>query len=284
MNEFFTHLASRFDPSRLATWVADRLPSLVVAAIILVAAWVVWRVVKRATTALMNRAAIDSTAHSFVTGVARSTIFVVAGVMALGQLGINTASVLASLGVVGLTVGFAAKDALSNVIAGIFIFWDRPFVLGDLVEIDGAYGRVEHITLRSTRVVTVDGKMLAIPNTTIVNSTVTSYTNFPHLRLDIGVTVGVNEDLGKARRVALDLVRNESIYLEEPAPRVVVKALNDYNVELELQAWIKDEKSHVQQRFVLREALFEAFRREGVDMPYETLRLSPVEVATRGAA
>ncbi len=283
MNEFLAQLSARFDPTRLATWVADRLPNLLVATLVLIVGWIVWRVVKRGTTALMDRAAIDSTAHSFVTGVARATIFVVAGVMALGQLGINTASVLASLGVVGLTVGFAAKDALSNVIAGIFIFWDRPFVLGDLVEIDGAYGRVEHITLRSTRVVTVDGKMLAIPNTTIVNSTVTSYTNFPHLRLDIGVTIDVEEDLGKARRVALDLVRDEAIYLAEPAPRVVVKALNDYNVEIELQAWIENEKEHVQQRFALREALFEAFRREGVQMPYETVQLAPMEVTTKAA-
>jgi small conductance mechanosensitive channel len=83
---------------------------------------------------------------------------------------------LASLGIAGLTLGFAAKDTLSNVISGLFIFWDRPFVVGDLIEMDGKYGRVEDITLRSTRVVTPDGKMLAIPNSAIVNSSVWSRT------------------------------------------------------------------------------------------------------------
>ncbi|MEQ8984145.1 MAG: mechanosensitive ion channel [Deltaproteobacteria bacterium] len=273
MNEFLARLAERFDPRQLANWVADRLPDLAVALLVLFVAWLLWRVVRRATGALMERAAIDSTAHSFVTGVARAAIFIVAGVMALGQLGINTGSVLASLGVAGLTIGFAAKDALSNIIAGLFIFWDRPFVLGDLVEIDGQYGRVDQITLRSTRVVTVDGRMLAIPNTTIVNSTVVSYTNFPNLRLDVGATVGVNEDLGRVRQLALDLVKDNEAYLSEPAPRLVVKALNDYNVEVELQAWLQDEKSHVRERFALREQLFEALRTAGVVMPYETLEI-----------
>ncbi len=117
-------------------------------------------------------------------------ILSIALVSALNQVGVHTGSLLASLGVLGLTIGFAARDALSNVISGIFIFWDRPFVIGDLVEIEDKYGRVQAITMRSTRVVTPDGKMLAIPNNTIVNSTVASYTNFPHLRLDIAFGVG----------------------------------------------------------------------------------------------
>ena len=63
---------------------------------------------------------------------------------------------LAIGGIAGLTIGFAARDALSNIISGILIFWDRPFVIGDLVEVGGQYGRVERITLRSTRIVTPD--------------------------------------------------------------------------------------------------------------------------------
>ena len=92
------------------------------------------------------------------------TVLTVGVVSALGQVGINTGSLLASLGIAGLTIGFAARDALSNIISGIFIFWDRPFVIGDLIEVNSQYGRVDRITLRSTRVVTVDGRMLAIPN------------------------------------------------------------------------------------------------------------------------
>lgn len=278
MERFLTKLGEQLNPTRFAEWAATILPQVGVAIVIMIAGWLIWKGVQRAGRTLVSRQTIDSTAQSFLFSVARGTIFIIAGVMALGQLGINTTSVLTSLGVVGLTIGFAAKDALSNVIAGLFIFWDRPFVLGDFVEIDGSYGRVDEITMRSTRVVTTDGKMLAIPNTTVVNSTVASYTNFPHLRLDVPVTIGVEEDIGRVREIALAIVTADDAFMNSPAPRLVVKALNDYNLEVELQAWLDDEKTHIVKRFELREKMFEAFRTAGIDMPFETVQIAPVEL------
>jgi small conductance mechanosensitive channel len=163
-------------------------------------------------------------------------------------------------------------------ISGIIIFLDRPFVIGDLVEIDDKYGRVSEITLRSTRVVTSDGRMLAVPNTEIVNKTVASYTNFPNLRLDIPITIAVDEDIEKTRKLLLGVVDGDHDYLKEPAPRVIVTALNDYNIALELQAWLKDERQHVEERSELRERVFETLNKAGVDMPFETIQLAPVQV------
>ncbi|RMF58585.1 MAG: mechanosensitive ion channel family protein, partial [Bacteroidetes bacterium] len=211
-------------------------------------------------------------------------ILILGLINAFAIMGINTASLIASLGIAGLTIGFAARDALSNMISGLFIFWDRPFVIGDLIEVGDKYGQVERITLRSTRVVTPDGKMLAIPNNEIVNKTVASYTNFPHLRIEVEVTVATHEDLGRARRLLLDLVRDDPEVMQDPPPRVVVKALNDYNVALALQVWIDDERRHIEKRFALREAVFETFTRAGVDMPFETLSLTPIEVRTARSA
>ncbi|MDX1378172.1 MAG: mechanosensitive ion channel family protein, partial [Anaerolineales bacterium] len=196
----------------------------------------------------------------------------------LDSIGIDTGALLASLGIVGVTIGFAARDSLSNFISGIIIFIDRPFVLGDLVEIEDKYGRVSEITLRSTRVVTSDGRMLAVPNTEIVNKTVASYTNFPNLRLDIAVTIDVNEDIKKIRQILLELVDGDPEYLKDPAPRVIVSALNDYNIALELQAWLKDERQHVEKRSELREKVFDSLNRAGVNMPFETIQLAPMQV------
>jgi len=220
---------------------------------------------------------LDRTAAAFVETVARYALLAITVAVILGELGFNTASLLGSVGILGLTVGFAARDALSNVISGLFILWDRPFVIGDLIEIEGSYGRVERITMRSTRVVTPDGRMLAIPNSSVVNTTVASYTNFPNLRLDIAVGVGVGEDLGRVRRLLVAACR-EPGFLENPAPRVVVVELGDYSVKLQLQAWIADETQHIQMRFALRERVFEALRSAGVHLPYETIELAPISV------
>jgi small conductance mechanosensitive channel len=105
------------------------------------------------------------------------------------------------------------------------------------VEIDGKYGRVDRITLRSTRIVTNDGKMLAVPNTEVMTKTVISYTNFPHLRLDIGVTVSVTEDLNRIRKILIGLVQQDTDFMVNPLPALVVTSLNDYNVALELRIW-----------------------------------------------
>jgi len=282
MNEFLGGILNRlragFDPEALGVKLAALVANLVVGLLTFAAFYLLWRLLDRGLRAVLRRALVDETSASFLERALKYIVLVLGGAQALATAGINTAAVIASLGIAGLTIGFAARDALSNVISGFLIFWDRPFVLGDLVEVEGNYGRVERITLRSTRIVTVDGKMLAVPNSTIINSTVASYTNFPHLRLDISVTVAVTEDLERAREVLLALVRDDPAFLNDPPALVVVTALNDYNITLQLQVWLKDEREHIPQRFALRERVFKAFTAAGIEMPFETIQLAPVTV------
>ncbi|MFT5586674.1 MAG: small conductance mechanosensitive channel [Cognaticolwellia sp.] len=254
------------------------LPNLLVALLIAFLSWVALRAILRATRFVLQRSNMDETAIQFILTVERYAIVAIGTVTVLGQVGVDVTSIVASMGILGLTLGFAAKDTLGNVIAGLFIFWDRPFIIGDLVEIDGFYGRVDVITMRSTRVVTPDGKMLAIPNSTIVNATVASYTNFPHLRLDLEVTVGCNEDLGRIRALFLELVADRPGMMMEPAPEMLVMALNDYNVELSFRTWLDNEKTHVGERAKLREDLYVTLRGAGIDMPNEILTINPVEL------
>ena len=284
MNEFINGIAARlratFDPESMGEGVATFLANLLVALGVFAAFYLLWWLLDRLFRVSLRRWDIDATTASFIQTAAKLILLTFGAVQALAAAGVNTGAVVASLGLAGLTIGFAARDALSNLISGVLIFWDRPFVIGDLVEVEDRYGRVDRITLRSTRVVTVDGKMLAVPNATIINTTVVSYTNFPHLRIDIPVTVAVTEDLDRVRAVLLDLVGKDTEYLQDPPPRVVVSALNDYNVEMQLQAWIRDERQHITRRFTLREQVYETLNAAGIEMPFETVQLAPVRVTT----
>lgn len=276
-NSLFDQLGSIFDPEKLAAFVAEKSVSILVALILLTAFYLLWLGIRYVLSKYLPLRT-DATTASFVTAIVKYLVLAAAAISALDALGIKTSAVLASFGVAGLTIGFAARDAFSNLISGVLIYLDRPFVIGDLVEIDGKYGRVQQITLRSTRVVTVDGKMLAVPNSDVINKTVTSYTNFPHLRIDVRATVAVTENLAKVRNVMLQLTSDSETFMQDPPPRVVVAALNDYNVEMELQAWIFDEQKHVEVRFALREDLFNALNAAGIEMPYETIQLAPFSV------
>lgn len=287
MSELFASILTRlqeiFDPGDLGAQIAEGLTNLVVGLAVFLVIYLFGRIltlVMRRT--LRNSRRLDETSYSFVETAVKYTVLTIGIVSALDSVGINTGALLASLGIVGVTIGFAARDSLSNFISGIIIFIDRPFVLGDLVEIDDKYGRVAEITLRSTRIVTSDGRMLAVPNTEIVNKTVASYTNFPNLRLDIGVTIAVDEDIENTRQILLGLVDDDPDYLKTPPPRIVVTGLNDYNIALELQAWLMDERLHVEKRFALREKVFQALTRAGIEMPFETIQLAPIRVNMPG--
>ena len=282
MGEFFANIFNQlqkiFDPKLIVEQIAGSLANFIVAVLTFVAFYVGWLLVKLLLKTVLRPTKMDQTSQAFLQTVVKYSIILAGIVNALAVLGVDTTGLLASLGIMGITVGFAAKDAFSNLISGILIYLDRPFVIGDLVEVGEFYGRVDQITLRSTRIITSDGKMLAVPNTEIINKTVTSYTNFPNLRLDIPITIGVNEDIRKARDVLLSVVQNDPAFMETPPARVVVNALNDYNVALELQAWIKDERSHVEKRSELREKIFDAMNAAQIDMPFETIQLAPLTV------
>lgn len=271
--DVLSRLREEFSADALGALLAKAAVQILVGAIVFAVFYGLWRLLSLGLEPFLKRGRLDRTARSFIQALVKYTILVVGALVALDAAQVRMPAVLASVGIVGLTIGFAARDSLSNLISGVLIYLDRPFVLGDLVEIDKWYGRVERITLRSTRIVTPDGRMLAVPNSEMVNKTVVSYTNFPHLRLDIPITVAVTEQIDRARHVLLELVRGDDAFLEHPEPRVVVTVLNDYNVRLELQAWLDDERQHIARRYALREAMFEALRDAGIEMPYETIRV-----------
>ena len=267
-----------FVPKTLGDKIADFAINLIAAIVTFAIFFLVWIFIRSLIKVFMRRSNLDETSQAFITTVLKYSVLLIGLFKALSIMDIDTAGLLASLGIVGITIGFAARDAFSNLISGILIFLDRPFVIGDLVEVGDNYGRVEQITLRSTRIVTRDGKMLAVPNTEMINKTVTSYTNFPHLRLDIEATIGVAEDIEKVRQVLLGVLKNDPDYLLEPPARVIVTQLNDYNVAVELQAWIKDERMHMEKRSELREKMFNALNEAKVEMPFETLQFTPLKV------
>ena len=278
LNAILEQLESTLAPETLGERVVDLLTNVSSGLIVFGFYVVLWLILRALLKPLMRRSPLDETWNVFIFSVAKYGLLLAGLVSALAAAGVNTSALLASLGIAGFTIGFAAKDAFSNLISGLLIYLDRPFVIGDLVEIEDNYGTVDQITLRSTRIITSDGKMLAVPNADIINKTVASYTNFPHLRLDIEATVGVEEDLQRVREVLLAQVAQDPDFLPDPSPRVIVTRLNDYNVAVELQVWLKNEREHVDERSALRERAFNALRAAGVEMPFETLQLMPLEV------
>lgn len=223
LNQIYLKLLEIFSPEVIGDFLAEFIIDLFVIFAVFVAFYSLWKVLSWISKPLFRKSNIDETTTIFVNSMIKYGVLIFGLITALDSVGIKTSAVSTSLGIVGLTIGFAARDSLSNIISGIIIYLDRPFVIGDLVEVDGNYGKVDRITLRSTRIVTVDGKMLAVPNVDVVNKTVASYTNVPHFRIDVPVTVALDEDLDKARSILLKLddhLRNHGFILTSKGIRL----------------------------------------------------------------
>ncbi|MEP7273640.1 MAG: mechanosensitive ion channel family protein [Acidobacteriota bacterium] len=268
----------------MAEKAAELAPSLILALLVFVVFYLIYWVVKTIVARIAKHVGLERTVSSFLLIALKYVILIFGAITALQQVGINVTSLIAGLGIIGLSLGFAAKDTLSNIIAGVFLFWDKPFIIGDLIEVSDEYGQVHEITLRTTRIVTPDGKLVSIPNSELINSKIKSYTMYPHLRLDIDVTIGVNEDIGKARDVILGLLQSDNRLLADPAPAVLVTTLGDYFVGLQLRVWLDEVRQHVSVKAELRERIKEALDRAKISMPFETIEViqpkqSEIEVA-----
>jgi small conductance mechanosensitive channel len=167
------------------------------------------------------------------------TVMIFGVLMAINQLGVNVGAALAGLGVVGLTLGFAAKDALTNIISGFLIFWDKPFRAGDWVTVGDHYGRVVEITMRTTRLLTWNNTTVIIPNETAINQVMTNHSAFDKLRIEVPISgVSLNGDFSTKEREILDAVRATRDVLRSPEPAVVVKAINGSLLDLTIYAWV----------------------------------------------
>ncbi len=253
----------------LATWI----PSFIAAILILFVFWMAYRATRPPISRVLAHAGFDPALVGMLVNVYKFTLLVFAMVMASSQLGVNVGAALAGLGVVGLTVGFAAKDTLSNIMSGFLIFWDKPFRVGDWVKLDDKYGQVAEITMRTTRLRTPDNTWVIVPNEAVINRVLVNNSTHGNMRLQVPVGIAYKESIAEARRVILDRVRRLDDVLADPAPAVVADALGDSSVNLILFAWIADAALEKPMFFRLVEAAKEALDEAGIEIPFPHLQL-----------
>lgn len=259
---------------QLLTQFVAWLPSLLAALLILFFFWLWFRFTHGALTRVLRRAGLEVAFVGMLVSVYRFTILAVGVIMAASQLGINIGAALAGLGVLGLTIGFAAKDSLSNVMAGFLIFWDKPFHVGEWVTLADHYGKVAEITMRTTRVQTRDNKWVIIPNATVIDQIMINHSAHGETRLQIPVGIGYADDIARARQIILDVCAQADYILKKPAPAVVLNDLGTSTLDLLVFAWIADAANEKPHFFSLLEAVKLALDKAGIEMPFPQLDLT----------
>ncbi|HXG00633.1 MAG TPA: mechanosensitive ion channel family protein, partial [Bacteroidota bacterium] len=197
-------------------------------------------------------------------------IGLVAVIIILDHFGVNIGSLLVSLGVGSLAVALAAQDTLANMIAGFVILVDRPFRVGDRIELpSGQIGDVQQIGLRSTRILNFDNNLIIVPNSDLVKGRITNYA-YPHNQMQVQVKVHVayGTDVSKVRSILLELAAAHEDILPEPPPQVFLTAMNDSSLEFGLAARTSDFTKRFKVECDLREQIYMRFSREGIEIPF----------------
>lgn len=185
--------------------------------------------------------------------------------------GINPVGLLASAGIVGIAVGFAAKDTLANLFSGVFILADRPYKLGDYVNLDsGERGKVTHIGIRSTRILTRDDIEITIPNGVIGNEKVVNESGGPYqkMRIRINVQCAYEDDLEAVTELLMTIADEEELVCKYPSPRVRVRGFADSGIDIQLMAWIEKPEDRGRIKHILFMKIHKGFDVHGFEIPY----------------
>lgn len=215
----------------------------------------------------MERRELDPALRHFSSSLVYYGLLVLVVISALGQLGIQTASLAAVIAAAGLAIGLAMQGSLSNFAAGFLLLVFRPFRIGDYVELAGTAGTVEKILIFTTELKSLDNKKVIIPNAAITAGTIVNYSANPTRRLDLVIGIGYDDDIDRARDAIRAVLDADDRVLADPAPFVAVSALGDSSVNFVVRPWARSE-DYWALYCDLTENIKKRFDAEGITIPY----------------
>lgn len=249
------------------------IPRLFVAFVFLAFFYLIYRATRRLIVGSLGKANVDPSIRDMLGHLVKWTIMGFGLVIAFNQIGIQITALLTGVSIVGLAMGLAAQETLANFIAGIVIFWDKPFRIGDSIEIEGASGTVQRVTFRSTRMLDGDGQVIVLPNTYVLAHRLTNGSAHTLRRVNVTVGIAYKESIDDARATMLALCEEDARVCANPAPSVVVTECGDSSVNLVLHFWVREKGIAGAMRCEYLERVKKAFDCRGIQIPFPHMQL-----------
>ncbi|MDD3851193.1 MAG: mechanosensitive ion channel [Firmicutes bacterium] len=241
--------------------------SIVFAIVVLIVGLLFIRWVTKKVDRIIDKKELDATLKPFIKSVISVVLKALLVVAIISILGIETTSFVALFGAAGLAVGLAFQGSLSNFAGGVLILVTKPFKVGDYIEANGHSGTVEAIQILYTDLVTVDNKVIRIPNGSLSNASITNYSEKDTRRVDFQFGAGYEADPAKVVRVLTDIVANHPQALKEPEPFVRMSEHGDSAVIYTVRVWVKA-ADYWTVHFDVIEKVKQRFDEEGLSIPY----------------
>jgi len=228
----------------IGTWLVDNLPQLIFKLLLFL--FVLWlavaasRLARRVVAEGLKRSKlkISRLLNNMIVSAAGGLVLLLGVLFGLAQLGISVGPLLAGLGIAGFIVGFALQDTLGNFAAGMMILLFRPYDVGDVVEAGGVFGKVSHMSLVNTTILTFDNQTLVMPNSKIWGDVIKNVTAQEKRRVDMTFGIGYGDDIPKAEKVLTEILMSHEKVLKDPAPVVRLHTLNESSVDFVVRPWV----------------------------------------------
>jgi len=205
-------------------------------------------------------------------------LFILFIISSLHQLGFELGVILGAAGIFTVAIGFASQTAASNLISGIFLLFDKPFKVGDLIEVNGFTGNIESIDLLSTKITTPDNTLVRMPNETRIKSAISNLSYYKTRRGEVLIGVAYESNVDLIKGLLIQIAVQHQQVLKKPEPSVIINSFADSAIELRLTFWTKaDDVSSVRNQ--MRELVKQTFDKEKVDIPYPQITIHKADGA-----
>ena len=192
----------------------------------------------------------------------------------LRQLGFELGVLMGAAGVFTVAIGFASQTAASNLISGMFLVGERPFVIGDVIEVDTITGEVISIDMVSVKLRTFDNLLVRVPNEMLLKSRLTNNTHFPIRRADILVGVSYGEDIPRVFEVLREVANRNPLVLDEPEPALIHRGFGDSSINIQFSVWAARGPGWLEMRTSVLLEIKQAFDAAGIEIPFPQRALS----------
>ena len=243
------------------------IPTLLLAIIVFIVGFFLNKIILNIFSKGAEHSKLDQTVYKFLSSVIKIVVTSIVIIVVLSIIGIPMTSIITVLGTMGVAVGLALKDSLSNVAGGVILLVNRTLKVGDYVDIGAYSGTVDEVSILFTKITTVDNKDIFIPNGTVATSAITNYSMEGNRRVDIVFGISYNNDHKKAISAINSVLEKHPLVLKEPGSFVRLGELGASSLNITVRAWTKNE-DYWTVYFDLLEQVKEKFDEENIVIPY----------------
>ena len=244
------------------------IPNVLTAILIFVASLYFARLLSNLLKGILTKRKADREVTMLLAQLTRWSIIVIGVITALQRF-FDVTAFLAGLGILGFTIGFAMQDIMQNFVAGVILLIQQPFDVEDVIETDQFIGKILAINLRTTDMKTTDGRMVTIPNSTILSNPIINYTRSAFRRVELPVGVSYDSDPAVARQAVLEAIKTVPGYVGDPEPSVIFHTFGGSSIDMSAYFWIDTSKTDP---FSAKDAAFEfvkaALDKKGIEIPF----------------